>query len=803
MKKKDFFKQKKTIVITAVALLLVVISAVFFFVKRGETKSTAGTSSSPMQIGQEKDGVTLTRGNDKIQIQLCQDDILRIHHIPNGKSSENTIVIGNTKWNDVKAEYDLKANPAVIKTAKVTVKVDKNTGYVSVYDLQGKSIVKELDINTGSNKRSKDSVALKYEGDQSFYGISGYTVGDPPTGITREDQSYLVQAGTQGYCGGPFVWTNSGYGLLVDSDGGSFDLYKDTKEIYFSSSSRADKDAYLMVGNPSEIMGELSKVTGQAPMFPKWAVGFTNSQWGLTEDKLLNIVDTYRSKKIPIDNFTLDFDWKAWGEDNYGEFRWNDKNFPDGSSGKLASILASKGVKLTGILKPRIHAETVQGKLVTDNKWWLEYKGFSDDYFSHKQVGDLDFSKEDVRKWYFENVLKGWKTGFAGWWLDEADEVSPNFQFMNMERSLYEGYRGVSNERVWSINRNFYVGAQKYAYGMWSGDISTGFDSMKAQRDRMLSAINLGEAKWGMDTGGFNGTPDSENYARWMQFSALTPIFRVHGGLEQVRQPWIFGDVAEKAAVKAINLRYKLIPYIYSYDRRAYEQGVGLVKPLVFDYPKDKNAANDVDAWMFGDYILASPVVDQGVSSVKIYLPQGKWIDYERGTVYDGGQTIDYKVDSATWQDIPMFIKEGAIIPSQDVMNYVGEKPVDKVYVDMFPSQAKSEFKYYDDDGKTYNYEKGEYFAQNITQQDQGSSVAINISKVDGSYKPELKYYVFRVHGQFSGAASGSGEMKKASDEKALMAADEECVSTGKDVYGDYTVIKVKAGDEKDLKLAK
>jgi alpha-glucosidase len=136
-------------------------------------------------------------------------------------------------------------------------------------------------------------------------------------------------------------------------------------------------------------------------MFPKWAMGFTNSQWGTNEESVLDIIKTYRGKNIPIDNFTLDFDWKAWGEDNYGEFRWNDANFPDGASGKFAELLSDMGVKLTGILKPRIHVDTVQGDFIASKNWWLTSKGFTEDYFSKLQVGDIDFSIPEAREWYF------------------------------------------------------------------------------------------------------------------------------------------------------------------------------------------------------------------------------------------------------------------------------------------------------------------------------------------------------------------------------------------------------------------
>lgn len=742
--------------------------------------------------------VIIPDGNNKITVQICTDSIVKINNLINGKEGTHTAVIGDNKWSAVKGvTIDEKSNPITMKTDKITVKIDKKTHRISVYDTKGNLLVKEQDIKDVYNK----GVKLEHSNGDKFYGISGYDYKqDAAANIIRKD-SVEVKAGMQGYCGGPFAWSTKGYGVLVDSDGGTFDI--DDNSLNFSDGSRKDTEYYVFAGQPSEIMAAVAKVSGQSPMYPKWAMGFTNSQWGIDEKQLLSIVDTYRQKNIPIDNYTLDFDWKAWGDDNYGEFRWNDTKFPDGSSGKLKEILAQKGIKLTGIMKPRIHVNTVEGKYATDNKLWYgnNSKNASTDYFSNKPVNDLNFALEKTRTWFFNNCKKAIDTGIAGWWNDEADELYDNFQFMNMEKALYQGQRNYNNQRVWSINRNFYLGSQRYAYGMWSGDISTGFYSMAAQRQRMLSAINLGEAKWGMDTGGFNdGDPSPQNYARWMEFSAFVPIFRVHGNQNELRQPWAFGTTAEAAATKAIRLRYSLIPYIYAYDRRAYEGGVGVVKPLIFDYPNDSKVENYVDAWMFGDYLLASPVVDEDAASQKIYLPAGSWTDYFTGKVYQGGQTIDYAVNNKTWDDIPLFIKNGAIIPNQDYQNYVGEKPVTNMYVDIFPDTKETSFNYYDDDGSTYNYEKGVYFKQTIETQDKTDSAVINLSSKTGSYNTETKYYILKVHGRASSDVKlNNTALSVKASYNDLLNGDGEGIADGKDTYGDVTYIKVKVGNKDDI----
>ncbi|KHD38394.1 alpha-glucosidase [Clostridium acetobutylicum] len=756
------------------------------------------------------DTLQIVNGLDETDIKICEPQVLKVDYKPSGQSSSDTLVVDpNKTWNTGNIiSSDLNSDPMVITTQKMTIKISKSDLTMSVYDSTGKQIVKQQSI-------ASKSVSFTHNSGDRFYGINGYNFKEDSSKGMLRNGTESVYAGYQGHCGSPFVWSNDGYGLLVDSDGGSFTI-GDTS-LQYSGISKTDTDYYLMLGSPKEVISEESDVSGKAPMFPKWATGFTNTQWGWNnslsgtgndEDKLKSVLNTYRSKQIPIDNFCLDFDWKKWGQDNYGEFKWNTDNFPDSENGQLKAYMDSKGLKMTGIMKPRILADSEQARYVTSKGWWLPGDSAASDYCSGKMMENVNFAISDVRKWWWNNIQDAFDKGIVGFWNDECDENVNfgNFGNMNMERAIYDGQRAYKNQRVWSLNRNYYAGAQRYSYGMWSGDISTGFDSMANQRERMLSAVNLGEAKWGMDTGGFNdGDPTPENYARWMEFSAFTPIFRVHGQDNRVRYPWAFGSTAEAAAKKAMQLRYTLIPYIYSYDRSASQSGLGLVRSLMMEYPNDSNAANDKEAWMFGDYMLVSPVVNQGQTSKSIYLPEGNWIDYTTGREYTGGQTINYAVDSTNWSDIPIFIKSGAIIPTQDFENYVGEKKITDVYVDAFPSDKATTFDYYDDDGTSYDYENGSYFDQKMTLQTStdSKSVQFNIDKNTGSYTPDLKDYIVKMHVKGNGAVTANGQaLTQYSSYDALKSASGEGYALGTDTYGNVVYIKVSSGDAKNINVS-
>lgn len=784
---------KRTWLLAALAVIMVG-AGLWPILKEKPAGKASDQDALQEQVKLNGDTLEIAAGPDKWVLQVAKPDLLRVNFMPNGESDPDTPVIGKPEWKPVGAAFDLKADPMTITTAEMKVQISKKDVAVSVYDKRGRLLVSQQ-----PKPEEAGGVTLEHESGDTFYGINGYRAGEPSqAGMVRNASVGTIEAGAQGDAGGPLVWSSKGYGVLFDTDKGRI-ILSDTK-INLRGNSKRDAEYYVAVGDPAAIMASVADISGKPPIFPKWAMGFFNSEWGMDQKELLQIVDTYRNKQIPIDNITLDFDWKAWSEDHYGEFRWNGVKFPDGPSGKLKEILDSKGIKLTGILKPRIHTETEQGRLASEKGWWWPKKPPYNDYFSRKQVNDLNFALPEVRTWFFDHLKKAFDTGIVAWWNDEADEGYDNLQFLNMQRGLYEGQREYANKRVWSINRNFFLGAQRYAYAMWSGDIGTGFKNMASQRERLLSAVNVGQVKWGMDSGGFSGDPSPENYARWIQFSAFTPVFRVHGTLDKQRQPWVYGEKAEKAATEAIRLRYSLIPYIYSYERRAYETGIGLVKPLFYDYPNDPKTANDIDAWMFGEGLLVSPVVAEGQQEKEIYLPEGTWIDYFKGTVYKGGQSVKLAVDSETWRDIPLFVRKGAIIPTQDVMNYVGEKPADKIDVDVFPDTKKTEFSYYDDDGNTYDYEKGVYYKQLISARDDGTTVQVELAAPEGQFKPETKFYLFKIHGAAGKTVrSGSADLQRVDGVEALVKASGEAWTAGKDVYGDVTYVKIAAGSAKQM----
>lgn len=755
-------------------------------------------------------GIELSDGPSVLDVEILEDGLASVHVRLDGITTPRTLVIDpHPELRPASAITRSEQNGiCALSRPGISVQIAETKPYKMAFLDSARREVLRSDDPFGEARDS--GVTMQHAADDTLYGIQGLGRDDTGSGLTRNDGGHIA-AGDQGDSGAPLVFS-SHYALLVDSDGGDFTAKPGM--ISFRHSSRADIEYFVFAGPPLETMASLSRLVGPPPLPPKWTLGFLNSQWGSTQAEVEDIVARYRKEELPIDGFILDFDWKAWGEDNYGEWRWNSTSgsgnvaqdkFPDGANGDFSERLAGEGIKLAGILKPRIlmtnaggaNQPTEAAAYATAHNFWYPGENPTTDYFSHRPARDLNFNNPDERKWFWEHLLPAFHTGMVGWWNDEADlsgdTIFNNFQFLNMGRMLYEGQRANSNLRVWSINRNFYLGASRYGYAGWSGDIKTGFDSMAFQRRRMLAALGTGEFHWSMDAGGFDGHPSPENYARWMEFAAFVPIMRVHGGLDEKRQPWVYGPVAEAAARHALNLRYELLPYIYSYERLNTEGNVGLVRPLYWEFPSDPGSATQDSEWMFGDALLVAPVVDEGATEKNVYLPPGEWFDFNDGRRYTGKQSVTVATDAKTWNDIPLFVRDGSILATQPVEQYIGQHPDTKITLDIFPAQAAGHFAVYDDDGETYTYEKGNYLRQRITAQRIGNSTEVKIDASTGNYASSLRSYVLRVH---TSAHDVERNGKPLQRQDAIPSADRPAMGwwLEKDRFGPVAVIKVNAG---------
>ncbi len=680
-----------------------------------------------ISVSVDDNKLTIGAGDDFILFQACSENILQVDYMPLGIMGEDTLVVFKTDWDFNGYNIDTSSNPVVLSTSSYRIEIFREPFSFDLYNSEGEKI---HEIEAG-NFAAEGIISNVNPG--TYYGV--YNRAQPPLELTGWAP---VGAWSQGGAGGPFVWSLNGWGFLADEDGGY--LNAGTDEFIFGRDTngvKEDFEFYFFIGKPEDIFSGWTEVSGRAPLLPKYLLGFINTEWGIDEDELKNDAETYRNLDIPIDCYVLDFDWMDWGADNFGEFRWGNK-FSSAHGGGLKTIMDERGIKLGGIRKPRIHVNTVQGQYCETHNFFL---GYEIDYFSGEQVGLLNFHDPECRQWYWESFINqnSYNTGITGYWNDEADVYGGNMMFMQMQRMNYEGQRSYNNNRVWSLNRNFYSGSQRYSYIHWSGDISTGFYSMAQQRTIMLSSILLGSAWWSMDTGGFNGHPGSENYYRWIQFAAFVPVMRVHGTENQEREPWNYGDQALEISREYIKLRYSLLPYFYTMARENHETGKPPVRPFIMDYPQDTGFENYIDGWMFGDNFAVYPVVQQGAEEIIIRLPEGEWTDYFREETVSGPVTIQYPL---TDHNIPLFVKSGSVFPMAVTGRYTDDPETsDRLRIVCYPG-ATSEFEFYEDDGVTYNYETGIWSKTALSRSTSGYIITLNIGDRNGNFNPASRDYI-------------------------------------------------------------
>ena len=797
-----------------IAILVMAQSALFF--------GTASAAAQSTQLERSSNGIVCTQGADKIEITAFATNILRVDVRPGGVQDERTPVLDPAAHatNAQGLKIAVASQGGQITTKGLQASFDCATQSLSVSDGSGHVLLEDSNLVRDA---AQQMVSFHRPTDEPIYGMTGIDRNKAASSLERP-RGAAVKAGAQGNGGAPFFFTKS-FGVLIDSVDGAFEVHG--ADIAFKHSSRKELEFYVLAGAPLSTISSIADLTGHAPMPPRWTLGFLNSQWGIDEAELKTLVAHYRASHIPLDAFIIDYDWKAWGEDDYGEWRWNSTSgpgnqhpdkFPDGANGALGREMQAQGVHLAGILKPRIllykegTTEFLQAAAYADaHHFWYPGLGSMMDYTTKRPTANIDFSQPDARTWFWKHLEPAFDGGMVAWWNDEADEVGladktsvplNSMEFFNMGRALYDGQRSYSNTRVWSLNRNFYLGAQRYGYAEWSGDISTGAVSMAQQPIRMLATLNMGEPHWSMDTGGFRGNPTSEEYARWIEFAAFTPIFRVHASHNQKRQPWVFGPVAEAAATQAMRLRYSLLPTIYSAERTCYETGIGIVRPLAWIFPDDPTAAQQTDEWMFGDALLAAPVLDLKAQMRKIYLPEGRWTEYTSGKVFAGGQTIEVATDSKTWSDIPLFVRDGEIVATEEPGDDTDAMHPTEITLDIFPSQnTVASWTMYDDDGTTYSYESKAYFKQKISAAFTKDALGIDLSPSQGSFTTSVKSYRIRIHSVEATSLRWQGKSLAKSVTLDGSTDNQPSWTATRDRFGDGIEVRVKAGVPSHLDL--
>jgi alpha-glucosidase len=563
-------------------------------------------------------------------------------------------------------------------------------GSASPLTLKSSSGAGLLTLQSVSASGTSVTIVFRHDPGDRYYGSGNAGMSDSGPLIHTSAHQFISNGVTRV----PFIWSPTGYGILVANDihglekyvdGTDHDLklhidWTDSNGLLTWTVPASFADIYLMAApGMYGVLGQYARLTGSAPIPPRWTFGYLQSRWGYMD--AADIQDKwhqFRDRKIPIDAFIYDYDWFS------NDWEFNPKTFPDPEV-NLARMHAMN-LHFVGIRKPRVHGKNYD---FAKAQGWMLNKA------------DLRFDLPAARAWWWSHQSPLLAAGVDGWWNDESESAYDEFFFMSKQE--YDGGRAANSWRQWSINRAFSPGIQHYGAAVWTGDILSKWEVLAQQPGTMLNWSLAGMPYTSQDTGGFNGEPGPELYARWMEVSAFIPIMRAHGDLHNTpRFPWMFGDKALAAATKAIHLRYRMIPYLYTEAEAVHRTGVPLMRPLFMEFPDDRNTWGMKDEWLLGDRVLAAPVMAAG-GVRKVYLPAGGWFDGNTGKAMTGGQTID--LTPVPLDVIPFFVRAGTILPLGPVIESTAEAE-DPLEVRVYPG-ADADFTLYEDAGDNYDYEKG------------------------------------------------------------------------------------------------
>ncbi|UVO50856.1 DUF5110 domain-containing protein [Sphingomonas sp. SUN019] len=724
-------------------------------------------------------------GATALRIDALTDQILRIRIAQDGTFPEDAswAVAHETRANRVATT----ATRDGFSTASVRVAVDPATLAVKLYDKSGKTIVAD-DARPMAQDGRGFTLRKAMPAAEHYFGL-----GDKTGALDRRGGSFTGWNTDQfGFSSStdplyktiPFFIGVGGaggsYGVFLDNSFRSwFDFGRREENVLAFGAADGPVDYYLIAGpSTAEVVRRYTDLTGKAPLVPKWALGFQQSRYSyMTADEVKGIATRLRADRVPTDVIWLDIDY----QDRNRPFTVNEKAFPDLKG--LAQNLDATGVKLVAIVDLHVASAPRQGYAPYDS-------GVAGGHFLRNADGSTyvapvwpgpsvfpDFTNATTRDWW-GGLFKGFvDTGIAGFWNDmnepaifetpsktmpldvrhriATDDFAPrdathaevhNIYGMENTRATYEGLKKLRpNDRAFVMTRATYAGGQKYAV-TWTGDNNASWDHLKLSVQQLLNLGLSGFSYSAADVGGFTGGPSADLLTKWIQIGAFTPVFRAHAAKDTPRaEPWVDGPVHLALRRKAIEERYRLMPYLYALAEANARTGDPIMRPVFYDYPGALAAPCDQSmAFTLGAKLLvASNPKPESPQSYKVCLPAGGWYDYWNGARVDAA-TIDVTPRLDT---LPVYVRAGSILPRQAVTQSTSETPAGPIELHVYPG-ADCAGELYADDGKTMAFVRGGFLRQQVRCSVGGGRVTIDFAQREGTYSPWWREMAVVVHGR-------------------------------------------------------
>ena len=677
------------------------------------------------------------------------------------------------------------ADALVVRGSALVVTVRKRPLRVTFADTAGHELLAES-LGAGHQGERVTQVLARPAGGH-YFGI-----GEEPFPLDRTGQILTMWNTDAGYRAGqptpiyssiPFyVAVNGGraYGVFYDDTYRSeFDFGARLRGNVGFTADGGELRLYVFPGpEVGTVLAEYTRLTGRTPLPPEFALGYQQSRWGYIPDSELGrITAGFRSRGIPCDVLYLDIDYM----DGYRLFTWSPQRFPDPR--RTLADLRRQGMKVVTIVDVGVKVDSaydVYRQLLAANGYvtWPDGTPYVGDVWPGKTIFP-DFTLQRTRTWWGEMNDRLLDAGIAGLWNDmnepanfyggtlpdvtlfgRGEHEGSHLQYHNIyalleARASYEGWRRLQpDRRPFLVTRAGFSGLQRYT-SIWTGDNSADWEHLALAVDMVLGLNISGVPFSGADIGGFAGAPDGELFSRFLEASTFFPFERTHNEFSApAREPWTFGPVYTNANREMIRLRYRLLPQLYTAFYQHGRDGRPIARPLVYEFQGDSAVYGLNDEFTFGDHLLVAPVVRQGQDARQVYLPAGRWYRYPFDSLYEGGRTYTVSAprvdpwardDSVFVRGIPLFVRAGAVIPMQAVLQYVGERHLDTLELQVWDGGSQAS-ELYEDAGEGFAYQQGAFRLSRFQTTSDSASLRLQVAQTGGYGGAAGTFHVV-VHG--------------------------------------------------------
>jgi alpha-D-xyloside xylohydrolase len=735
--------------------------------------------NSVVSFEKQANGIEIHQKEGVLKIEVDAPDVLHVTYSPlnvNQPARSSDHVVIKKDWPATSFDVAQNDKAIVLTTAKLKVAIERLSGSIHYQGADGKQLTTDTyrmlhpaEVNGEQTFHAEVGFGI-YGSHEGFYGLGQHQAG---VWNYRGETVDLSQENTE--IAIPLLVSTNGYGIFWNNPSRSVVNNRFVHWLYMSGEVADRVDYYFIYGpEADQVIGHYRELTGEVPLFGRWAYGFWQCKNKYqSQAEIEGVAAKYRELHIPVDNIVQDWFWWV----TMGEMKWNE-HYPDPQG--MINKLHDEHFHLMVSVWPYFRPGSATYDDFDKNGWFVAKTKLAG--FHPLGQALYDATNPDARAQYWANINTAlFQKGVDAWWLDtdepetegQRDNILVNHKLHIGSGARYaniyplfhtegvsEGQQKASDKkRVFILSRSAYAGTQRLGVTAWSGDVLSNWVTFARQIPAGLNYSISGMPYWTTDIGGFISGGNlkdpkfRELFVRWFQFGTFSPIFRVHG----TRNPdenelWSYGPEAQKILVDYDNLRYRLLPYIYSEAWQVTSKHGTIMRPLVMDWRNDVDAQNTGDEYLFGPAILVSPVTTQGATIRTVYLPKATWYDFWTGAKVEGGKRVEAEAPLAK---LPLYVRAGSIVPMGPTMEWSTEKAADPIEIRIYPG-ADGDFTLYEDENDNYDYAKGQHATIQLHWDDAARTLTLGAR--EGTFPGMVEKHTFNVIVVGAGKGVGIGD---------------------------------------------